>query len=93
MRIDGSVPAFEPAAGAKPGGEVAETRELIRAVRAVNAGGTLGAQNELVFFLDRLTGRPVIKLVDRISKDVLLQIPNERVLRLAQDLKIPEDGR
>ena len=93
MRIDGSVPAFEPAAGAKPAVEAAENRELIRAVRALNAGGTLGAENELIFFLDRQTGRAVIKLVNRISKDVLLQIPNERVLRLAEELKISPDGR
>jgi uncharacterized FlaG/YvyC family protein len=93
MRIEGSVPAFEPAAGAKPVAETAENRELIHAVRAINASGTQAAQHELVFFLDRQTGRPVIKLVDRVSKDVLLQIPNERVLRLAEDLKIPEDGR
>ena len=92
MRIDGPVPAFEPAAGAKPG-DAAEIRELTRAVRAINASAAPGAQNELVFFLDRQTGRPVIKLIDRISKDVLLQIPNERVLRLAEDLKIPDDGR
>ena len=93
MRIDGSVPAFEPAAGARPGVEAAQNRELIRAVRALNSGGTLGGENELIFFLDRETGRAVIKLVNRISRDVLLQIPNEQALRLAEDLKITRESR
>ena len=40
-----------------------------------------------------MVARAVIKLVNRISKDVLLQIPNERALRLAEDLKISSGGR
>ena len=84
MKIEGSVPAFEPAAVAKPA--AAENHELIRAVRAINTSGSLGEDNELVFFLDRETGRPVIRIVNRVTKDVLRQIPNERVLRMAEDL-------
>lgn len=64
----------------------AENFEVIRAVRAINASGNLGDSRELVFSLDRQTRRPVIKIVDRTTKDVVRHIPNERVLQLAEDL-------
>src|SRR6266581_9349941 len=70
-----------------------ENREIIQAVRAVNASAKLGDNNELVFSLDRQTRRPVIKIVNRKTNEVLQQIPNEQVLRLAEDLKLPGNGR
>jgi flagellar protein FlaG len=93
MRIEGPVPVAAPAGGVRSPVEAAEKRELIRAVKAINAGGSLGAENELVFFLDRQTGRPVIRIVNRVTRDVLRQIPSERVLRLAEDLNLAADGR
>ena len=66
----------------------AENRGIIQAVRAINASGNLGEDRELVFSLDRQTRRPVIKIVNRDTKEVLRQIPNERVLQLADDIKV-----
>ena len=65
-----------------------ENREIIQAVRAVNASVQLGDSNELTFSLDRQSRRPVIKIVNRETNEVVEQIPNERVLRLAEDLKL-----
>ena len=65
-----------------------ENREIIQAVHAVNASVQLGNNNELTFSLDRQSRRPVIKIVNRETNEVVQQIPNEQVLRLAEDLKL-----
>jgi flagellar protein FlaG len=64
-----------------------ENREIIQAVRAVNASANLGDGNELTFSLDRHSRRPVIKIVNRKTNQVVRQIPNEDVLRLAEYFK------
>ena len=64
----------------------AENFEVIRAVRAINASGTLGENHELVFSLDLQSRRPVIKIINRTTHEVVRQIPNVRVLQLAEDL-------
>jgi flagellar protein FlaG len=68
-----------------------QNREIIQAVRAINASVKLGENNELTFSLDRQTRRTVIKIVDRVTNEVIQQIPEEQVLRLAEDLKDAED--
>ena len=65
-----------------------ENREIIQAVRAVNASVQLGDNNELTFSLDRQSRRPIIKIVNRETNEVVEQIPNEQVLRLAEQLKL-----
>ena len=65
-----------------------ENREIIQAVRAVSASVQLGENNELTFSLDRHSRRPVIKIVNRQTNEVVQQIPNEQILRLAEDLKL-----
>ncbi len=57
----------------------------MQAAKSVNASGILG-QNQLVFVMDRQTHRPVFRVVDRSTQQVVTQIPPEYVLRLAQDL-------
>jgi flagellar protein FlaG len=72
-----------------PSEQLAERRELIQAVKAVNAADLFGENSELTFALDRQTRRPVVRILDRKTKEVLRQIPPEYVLRLAEGL----DGR
>ncbi|MGH9661648.1 MAG: flagellar protein FlaG [Bryobacteraceae bacterium] len=62
--------------------------DVIEAVHAINASNTLGDERELTFSLDRETQRPVLRIVDRVTREVIQQIPDERALRLAQDLRI-----
>jgi len=90
MRIDGSTPVSEHTFNPSSEGVAiqSENRKIIRAVHAVNASETLPTSHELVFSLDRQSRRPVIKVVDRVTNEVVQQIPNEQVLRLAEDLKI-----
>jgi flagellar protein FlaG len=76
----------------------AENRELIQAVKAVNQAELFGSGNELSFTMDRDSKRPVIRIVDRTTKEVIRQLPPEYLLRMAQDLssgdsRTPELGR
>jgi len=73
-----------PEAQQVPLAESAQRRQLIQASRSVNESGMLG-QNELVLLMDRATHRPIIRIEDRETHEVILQIPPEYVLRLAQD--------
>ena len=64
----------------------AEHRAIIQAVKAVNAAELYGSNSELTFLVDRLTQRPVIRLVDKETRDIIRQIPPEYVLRMAEQL-------
>jgi len=66
--------------------EAAQRRELIFAAKSINSSGLFG-QNQLVFIVDPQTRRPVIRVEDRDTHEVLLQLPPEYVLRLAKDLR------
>jgi uncharacterized FlaG/YvyC family protein len=74
-----------------PTEELAGQRALIQAVRALNAAELFGQNSELTFVLDRDTRRPVVRLVDRKTNEVIRQIPPEYMLRMASDLKGLED--
>ena len=64
----------------------AQNRELVRAVQTVNLAKYFGQDQELVFSLDRETHRPIVRLVDRRTKDVIRQIPAEYMLAIAREL-------
>ena len=64
-----------------------DQRTLIQAVKAVNASGTLGQDNELTFILDRATRQAVVRIVSRKTGEVVDQIPAEYVLHMAEELK------
>jgi uncharacterized FlaG/YvyC family protein len=66
---------------------LAQNRELIQAVRAINAGEMLGDRNVLTFAVDRETRRPVMRIVDKETNELVSQIPPETVLRLAREMK------
>jgi flagellar protein FlaG len=78
----GSPPAASPRVSVQ---EAAQRRQVLQAAQSVNESGVLG-QNQLVFALDRETHRPVIRIVDRTTQQVITQIPPEYVLQLAQNL-------
>lgn len=78
-----------PATAGVPTVEVqAEDRELIQAVKALNATEMFGQNSELTFVLDRETRRPLVRIVDRETKEVIRQIPPEYALRIAEDLRL-----
>ena len=67
--------------------KTAEKRELVQAVKAVNGTEMFGAENELRFQKDPETNRLVVRVINRKTREVLSQVPEEYVLRLAEDLK------
>ncbi len=87
----GSVQLSQPALSVTP--QVApelrpEDRELIKAVRALNATELFGEEHELAFLIDRQSRRPVVRIVDKETKEVVRQIPPEYVLRMAEDFQL-----
>ena len=70
-----------------PPEQAAVNREIVQAVKALNAAESFGNNHELTFLLDRATKLPVIRIVDRRTKEVVDQIPPEYILRLAEDLQ------
>lgn len=76
--------------------ELADRRQLIRAVQAINQDRgqqvALGQHNELTYSFDRETRRTILKIVNRETQEVVRQIPSEDVLQLAASLQ-KRDGR
>jgi flagellar protein FlaG len=64
-----------------------EQNQLVQAVKSVNEAELLGQGRELTFAMDRQTKKPVLKIVDKETKEVIRQIPPEYVLRLADELE------
>jgi len=65
----------------------AQNRELIQAVKSINAAEHFGMDSELTFTMDRRTLRPVIRVVNSKTRDLIQQIPPEYVLELAKRAK------
>jgi uncharacterized FlaG/YvyC family protein len=78
-------PATPPSLPSVPPEEAAQRQKLVQAAKSVNRSGVLG-QDQIVFSVDRATHRLVIRLEDRDTHEVLLQLPPDYVLRLAQTL-------
>jgi len=69
--------------------EVSERRELVKAIKAINATEFFGENYELTFVLDRETRRPLMRIIDRQTREVIRQLPPEYTLRLAEEIKSP----
>ena len=64
-----------------------ENREIVQAVKALNATEMFGQDNELTFQRDLRTQRMVVRLVNRKTQEVVSQVPAEYVLRLADGVR------
>jgi uncharacterized FlaG/YvyC family protein len=73
-----------------PQSKAAENRSIIQAVKAVNGTEMFGQDNHLTFERDPASKQMVIQVVNQQTHEVVLQIPPEYVLRLAEDLKQQE---
>ncbi len=85
--IQGAGQAMATAIAPMPPERTAEQREIIQAIKAVNATEMFGQNSELTFVLDRQTHRPLVRIVDRKTNELIQQIPPEYLLRMAEDLK------
>jgi flagellar protein FlaG len=74
-----------PAKAAAPAGTDATAEQLARAVAAVNK--SLDSRKQAVeFSIDDVDKRPIIKVVDQQTKEVIRQIPSEEMLEIARAL-------
>ena len=64
----------------------ADQRALIQAVKSVNTAQLFGADKELTFVKDRVTQRPVVRIVSKDTGEVVAQIPAENVLLMAEEV-------
>ncbi len=67
-----------------PAREVAERRELVKAVRAINESSALGQNNELTYAVDRQSRKTVVRIINKQTREVVAQLPSEQVLELAR---------
>jgi len=74
--------AMQPAALKPP---TQEQKALIQAVRTVNASGLMGQENELTFIIDRAAQIAVVRIVNKKTGELVQQIPNEQVLKMAEE--------
>lgn len=61
-------------------------RSLLRAVAAVNASGAMGQDNQLTYSVDRAAHLVVVSLVNKVTGEVVNQIPSESLLRMAEEI-------
>lgn len=85
--IDSKLPSVALSGPAVPVEVRTEQQQLIKAVKAVNSAELFGQNTELTFVLDRQTRRPLLRLVDTRTKEVIRQVPPEYVVRMAEDFK------
>jgi uncharacterized FlaG/YvyC family protein len=90
--IDAVHAGAQPLAGVvatAPPEKAAENKQIIQAVKAINATEMMGQDSELTFAMDAQTHRPVVRIVDKKTNQVIEQIPPEVVLAMAADLNQP----
>jgi uncharacterized FlaG/YvyC family protein len=63
----------------------ADQKALTQAVKAVNNANMLGEENELTFKIDRAAGIAVVRIVNRKTGELVQEIPNEQVLKMAEE--------
>jgi uncharacterized FlaG/YvyC family protein len=62
-----------------------DQKTLLQAVKTVNNAQLFGAENELTFMIDRAAQIAVVRIVNKKTGELVQQIPNERVLKLAEE--------
>ena len=86
--VNRSLPVAPAPAVATPTENSASNRDVVQAVKALNGTDMFG-ENELTFQKDPQTHRMVIKIINRETQEVVMQIPPEYVVQLAEDIKLP----
>ncbi|MFN7993812.1 MAG: flagellar protein FlaG [Bryobacteraceae bacterium] len=69
---------------------VAQHRDVVKAVQALNKAEMFGAGYELSFSLDSKTQEAVVQIVDKKSRQVIAQVMPPHILEAAQQLRLNE---
>lgn len=70
----------------KPEIDVQLNRSAVTAVKELNKAEYFGGERQLAFSLDSATRRPVIRILDKGTGEIVGQVPAEEILRLAANL-------
>ncbi|MGA3188460.1 MAG: flagellar protein FlaG [Bryobacteraceae bacterium] len=62
-----------------------DQKALLEAVKVVNAAQLFGQENEVTFIIDRAANIAVVRIVNKETGKLVQQIPNEQMLRLAEE--------
>ena len=68
---------------------VPSRREIADAVKAISATDVVGNRDELTFVLDRSSQEAIVRVIDRQTNEVIMQVPAAYLLALAKALKQP----
>jgi uncharacterized FlaG/YvyC family protein len=79
-----SLPEAQPSVAAQ---NRARTQAVAAAVRTINESGIVGPDRQVTFSTDVASRELVVRVVDKQSKDVLVQWPSEYALNLAQEYR------
>lgn len=70
----------------KPQVDVQLNRSAVTAVKELNKVEYFGGERQLAFSLDSITRRPVIRILDKTTGELVGQVPAEEILRLAASI-------
>ena len=76
-----------PASGASPAPANAQHRALIQAVKAMNPTELFGQNTEFTYILNQKLQKMIVRVIDRSTGQIKLQIPAEYLVRLAEEVK------
>jgi uncharacterized FlaG/YvyC family protein len=74
--------ATQPAESKPP---TQDQKALLQAVKTVNAAELFGQENELTFIIDRAANIAVVRIVNKKTGELVQQIPNQQVLKMAEE--------
>jgi uncharacterized FlaG/YvyC family protein len=63
----------------------AQAQAIASAVQVINRAGIVGGSREVTYSTDSATKQLVVQVVDRQSKEVIVQWPSAYALEMAQD--------
>jgi uncharacterized FlaG/YvyC family protein len=78
------LPETQPSVAAQ---DRARMQAVAAAVRTINESGIVGPDRQVTFSTDAASRELVVRVVDKQSKDVLVQWPSEYALNLAQEYR------
>jgi flagellar protein FlaG len=64
-----------------------DDREAIQAIRAINVTELLGWDRELTFAIDRKTHRPMVRIINRETREIIKQIPSKEFVEMIKRLQ------
>ena len=63
-----------------------ERKEIIEAVKAINKAELFGQENEVTLVLDRRSQKILVRIVNKETRELVRQIPDEYLRHLASEL-------